>query len=451
MIAPPTVAFVTATIDTITCSLTPPVDITYDHSVAVVYDFVTGAIVHTEDPAADPTFTIVGLEQNRTFVIVCYAVDTGGDVSLPAVNLIVAVTNYEAPDPPVPELEITNTYQVGLGDATRVVIEYSLKKTSPPLTGFNGELVKFQSSFNGSFTDAQQMTPDFDHPLMDGIVDLEFLPEAMIVTPHHRFVWDITKDVPLEQVHEYAVKLQGRLKGVNTLEQTDLIEVDRTTVKPVVGAVTVGGTLNYGIFIWNDGAPFTGATITVQQIYDPDQVDQLGGAVVLTENVLIPGLYEGSFLVTAGQTTGLWQIVYDGILVGPPDLTVSSSEYFLVLASGALSTSLLSDPTLCLVYGTLVDIEGNPLVETVVKAVYKRESSRQDRVGTVTRQVETDSNGFFVIPLLREADVAMNIPDLEYGELLKVPDAAVAEFRTAQVNQPALLTRGPFGHTKVQS
>ncbi len=451
MIAPPTVAFVTATIDTITCSLTPPIDGTYDHSVALVYDFITGAIVHTEDPAADPTFTITGLEQNRTYAIVCYAVDDVGDFSAPAVDLIVAVTNYESPDPPVPDLEITAINQVGLGDATRVVIEYSLKKASPPNTGFNGELVKFQFSFNGAFTDTQQMTPDFDHPLMDGIIDLEFLPEAFIVTPHHQFVWDITKDVPLEEVHEYAVRLQGRLKGVNTFERIDTIEVDRTTVKPVVGVVTLGGTLSYGIFIWNDGAPFVGATITAQQILDPDQVDQLGGPVVLTESGSIPGLYEDSFLVTGGQTTGLWQIIYDGILTGPPDLTVSSSEYFLVLASGALSTSLLSDPTLCLVYGTLVDIEGNPLEDTVVKAVYKREPSRFDRVGTVTRQVLTDANGFFVIPLLREADVSINIPDLEYGELSKVPDASVAEFRSIQVNQPSVLTRGPFGHTRVQS
>lgn len=451
MIAPPTVAFVTATIDTITCSLVPPTDPTYDHSVALVYDFITGAIVHTEDPAADPTFTIVGLAQNRTYVIVCYAVDTGGDFSAPAVNLIVAVTNYEAPSPPVPDLEITNIYQVGLGEATRVVIEYSLKKASPPLTGFNGELVKFDYSFNGSFTDAEQMTPDFDHPLMSGLVDLEFLPEALILPPQHRFVWDINKDLPPGIIHEYAVKLQGRLKGVNTLERTDTIDIDRTTLKEVIGAVTVGGTLNYGIFIWNDGAPFTGATITVQQILDPDQVDQLGGAVVLTENPLAPGLYEGSFVVTPGQTTGLWQIVYDGKLAGPPNLTVSDVEHFFVLASGALSTASLSDPTLCLVYGTLVDIEGNPIAGKSVKAVYKREPSRYDRVGTITRQVETDDNGFFAIPLLREVDAVLMIPDLEYSELLKVPDATAAEFRSIQVNQPSVLTRGPFGHTKVQN
>lgn len=451
MIAPPTVGFVTATLDTITCSLTPPTDPTYDHSVALVYDYISGALVHTEDPASDPTFTIVGLDQNRTYVIVCYAVDTSGDFSAPAVDLIVAVTNYEAPEPPVPELEITDVYQVGLGENARVVIEYSLKKASPPLTGFNGELTRFQYSFNGSFTDAEQMTPDFDHPLMDGIIDLEFLPDALIVTPHHRFVWDIGKDLPADIVHEYAVKLQARLKGVNTLERTDTIEVDQTQLKEVVGAVTVGGTLNYGIFIWNDGAPFTGATITVQQILDPDQVDQLGGAVVLTENPLVPGLYEGSFLVTAGQTTGLWQIVYDGILVGPPDITVSDVEHFFVLASGALSTASLSDPDLCLVYGTLVDIHGDPLVDKPVRAVYKREPSRYDRVGTITREVETDDNGFFAMPLLREADVVLSIPDLEYSELLKVPDATAAEFRSTQVNQPAVLTRGPFGHTKVQS
>src|SRR5690606_6065577 len=133
----------------------------------------------------------------------------------PAVNLIVAVTNYEAPSPPVPDLEITNIYQVGLGEATRVVIEYSLKKASPPLTGFNGELVKFDYSFNGSFTDAEQMTPDFDHPLRSGLVDLEFLPEALILPPQHRFVWDINEELPPGIIHEYAVKLEGRLKGVN--------------------------------------------------------------------------------------------------------------------------------------------------------------------------------------------------------------------------------------------
>jgi len=451
MISPPTVAFVTATIDTITCALTPPVDVTYDHSIAVVYDFVTGAIEQTVDPAADPTFTITALPQNRTFVIVCYAVDTGGDFSAPAVDLVVGVTNYAAPSPPLPDLEITAVTQVGLGDATRIVISYSLKKSSPPNDGFNGELVKFQYSFNGLFTDTQQMTPDFDHSLMDGIVDLEFLPNAFITPPHHRFVWDVTRDVPAELIHTYKIKLQGRLKGINTPEVTEDADVDLTTVKDVVGAVTLGGTLAYGIHIWNDGAPFTGATITAQQILDPDQVDQLGGAVVLTENGLIPGLYEGSFVVTGGQTTGLWQIVYDGTLTGPPDLTVSSSEYFFVLASGALSTALLSDPTLCLVYGTLIGVDGKPLAQKPVNAVYKREPSRYDRVGLITKQVSTDDNGFFLLPLLRETDVALEIPDLDYGELIKVPDATSAEFRSLQVNQPTLLTRGPFGHTKIQS
>jgi len=451
MISPPTVAFVSATIDTITVALVPPIDVTYDHSIALVYDFITGAIVQTIDPAADPTFTIVGLAQNRTYVIVCYAEDTSGEVSAPAVDLVVAVTNYAAPSPPVPDLEITNIYQVGLGEATRVVIEYSLKKIAPPNDGFNGELVKFQYSFNGAFTDTKQMTPDFDHSLMDGIVDLEFLPNAFITPPHHRFVWDISKDLPADIIHTYTVKLQGRLKGINTLERTDTIDIDRSALKEVVGAVTLGGTLSYGIFIWNEGAPFTGATITVQQILDPDQVDQLGGAVVLTESGSVPGLYEGSFVVTGGQTTGLWQIVYDGILAGPPDLTVSDVEHFFVLASGALSSAALSDPTLCLVYGTLVDIEGDPIVGKPVKAIYKRESSRNDRVGTITRQVETDDNGFFTLPLLREADVVLSIPDLQYSELLKIPDAIAAEFRTVQVNQPSVLTRGPFGHTKVQS
>ena len=451
MIAPPTVAFITATIDTISCSLTPPIDITYDHSVAIVYDFNTGAIVQTVDPATDPTFTVVGLPQNRTYAIVCYAVDTGGEFSAPAINLIVAVTNYAAPDPPVPDLEITDVYQVGLGDAARIVIEYSLKKASPPMTGFNGELVRFDYSFNGLFTDTAQMTPDFDHPLMDGLVDLEFLPNSVIVPPHHAFVWDITKDVALELVHTYKVRLQGRLKGVNTPARTEDAEVDRTTVKEVVGAVTLGGTLNYGIHIWNDGAPYTGATVTVDQILDPDQVDQLGGAVVLTENVTIPGLYEGSFLVTGGQTTGLWQIVYSGTLAGPPTLTAASSEYFFVLASGALSTALLSDPTLCLVYGTLVGIDGKPLAQKPVNAVYKREPSRYDRVGLITKQVLTDDNGFFVLPLLRDADVALTIPDMDYSALAKIPDETSAEFRSLQVNQPSVLTRGPFGHTRIQS
>jgi len=445
-IAAPIISLITATIDEISCTLMPPTDPTYDHTVAVATDLIDGSTV-TLDPAPDPSFTLTGLNQNRSYVVVAYAVDTSGDFSAPS-NVVFGITNYEAPEPVLPDLEITSVAQAGLGDASRVLIAYSLKRPVNPLTCFRGDLVRFEYSFNGTFTDAAQMTPDWDHTLMSGITDLDFCPDSLIAPPQHYFVWDITKDVPDDEIHTYGVRLQGRLKGVNTLIRSDTVDIDRTAVKGVVGTVISGQTLDYSIFLWQAGSPVTGATLTVDTILDPDQTDRLGGAVVLTEDPSVPGKYDGSFTVDSAWPTGLWQINYNATLGGPPaTFTIVDVEHFFAITSAAQSIASLTDPDLCLVYGTLYSIEQGTLSESNVSAVYKREPSRYDNVGTISTQVQTDDNGFFVLPLRRGVDATLLIPDLQYAELIKVPDQPAAEFRSIQVNQPAVLQRGPFGHT----
>lgn len=436
--SPPTIAFTTVTIDTVTVALTPPVDPLYDHMLVFVYNVLTGALVHTSAPIFGVTYTTPALDQNYTYSVVAIAVDTGGENSLPSNQLVTAATNAHNSPIAEPKVVITAAVQES---RTKVRIEYRLEDSKDHLFG---ELVNAEYSFNGLFSDSLKMQEAND-ARHEGRFDLEFRLDPMIINPHHFFIWDIS-EIPKNTVHEYKFRFRGKSGAVYSVAVDTDIDIDTTEEENIpVPVVIEDGDLLVTIPVFRNQALVTGAVVTVTEIRDDTDTDQLGGAVVLPE-LGATGVYQDTInLPIADFPSGRYRLFFTAVKAAA-DLSISDSKLVLVVEQDYDAAAQLLTEETCLIYGKLVDNLNRPLESATVTATYIREPSRYDRVSVGQITVQTNAYGFFALHLLRGTEATLEIPDLQYGERIRVPDQYTAQFSSIQFNQPSTLVRGPYGH-----
>lgn len=437
-IASPEITFVTTTRNSVSVDLTPPPSTpTFDHILVYAYDYATNAQVHVSAPIYGLTYTIPGLSEGRIYIVTAVAVDSSGDYSAPSELLVVATTDSHDPGGQIPNPTVV-IVDVVQESRNKVYIEYRLEDTKE----LYGELTLADYSFNGTFSDAVQMKEAFGDSRHDGRFGLQFDLAGSIVNPHHVFIWDIS-ELPDFDVHRYAIRLQGKSGAVYSPAKIKSdVDLDTSPASNVpVPAVVTGSTFAFSIPLFFGNQPVTGATVKVDEIRNDSDVDVLGGSVVATELGANPGVYQVSILLP--YPSGRYRVFYSATGSG---ISISERRELLIVGTDYQVTAALNHPALCMVYGKLIDNMGRPLVSRQVTAYYKREPSRYDRVSTAPITVLTDEYGFFALHLLRNTEVHLHIRDLQYDELLKIPDTYTAQFTAIQFNQPSVLVRGTFGH-----
>ena len=434
--APPTIAFLTSTLDSLTVEITPPNDPAHAHVLIYAYDYFTNAQVHASASIVALSYTIPGLEVGRVYVVTAVAVDTGGENSIPAAQLVIGTTNDFGDFGAIPRPQVVIT-EVVQESRQKVRIEYRLEDNKE----IYGELTKALYSYNGSFSDAIEMKEAYGDSRHQGRFGLQFQKTGLISDPHHIFIWDIS-EIPDFDVHTYTIRFQGKSAANYSLDTDETVDLNTTPLVNVpVPAVVTGQSFAFTIPLFSGLTPVTGAVVTVDEIRNDADSDVLGGSVVAAALVGSPGVYQVS--IALGYPAGRYRVFYSAIAA---NYSISERRELLIVSNDYQAVAELAHPALCMVYGKLIDNMGRPLAAVEVKAYYKREPSRYDRVGLPPIIVTTDEYGFFALHLLRGTEVQLHITELGYDALLAVPDGYTADYRTIQFNQPSVLNRGPYGH-----
>lgn len=189
----------------------------------------------------------------------------------------------------------------------------------------------------------------------------------------------------------------------------------------------------------------TDTTPTIEDIRDPDAVDQLGGATAATR--IGEGVYRFGFTPTFGDKPGQWTYTYKGDVAGE---TITKQGFFQVL-SPAEFVSPVNDLT-CIVFGDLVKVDGTPLTDTEIIVfphhLSEPEFSNPTSIGTDGIRVRTDSTGHFEVELVRNTEVVIIIERLDFRRFGVIPDEEIIEYKEIQIVLPTGV-RDSFGNPVV--
>lgn len=86
-------------------------------------------------------------------------------------------------------------------------------------------------------------------------------------------------------------------------------------------------------------------------------------------------------------------------------------------------------PSTCLVFGTLIDVSGNPLSGQKVEAYLNRAGYFSHKAGLIgyAATTLTDESGYFALPLIRGIDVTINVPVTGFSTRGYVPNSTSVE------------------------
>jgi hypothetical protein len=121
-------------------------------------------------------------------------------------------------------------------------------------------------------------------------------------------------------------------------------------------------------------------------------------------------------------------IVPDTVTIGASgkisfDATFGAINQYTITAvlGGETDTCVIEANTdKCLVYGTIVDVLGNPLRNS---EIYIEPIQDGPSMSIVAIKVYTNHEGYFSIQLLRDIEVVLNAKDAAYNKRITVPNA----------------------------
>ena len=310
-----------------------------------------------------------------------------------------------------------------------------------PYDGFDDfgnkcDLAVAEFSMTGAFAGEQKpMTPKVADPLHNGTAQLSFSPSG---TPLN-FVWDVLSDVGPGEVSDIA---QVRIRPVfgNDLGEYGIsgqFVVDTRVLVTAGGALfSRGETADLKIVFTDlEGVMVDPVYVAMASIKDPSGVEQLYAPIVATQIYL--GEWYISFDIPTDAMTGKWiatwayEIEY---------ATSSRAIYFNVEENVKIFDPLGKDT--CVVHGQLVYADEHPIANTKVDFLPHHlsdpELGNPTRIGTDPVSIVTDDKGRFIVELIRNTEVIIYIPSLNFRQFAKVPDEPTSEFR-------AMMTLLPIG------
>lgn len=122
---------------------------------------------------------------------------------------------------------------------------------------------------------------------------------------------------------------------------------------------------------------------------------------------------------------------YDEPETEPPVIDEESIDVFFErhIFGGPKS---VSEPDVCVVFGTLKDVSGAPLSGQKVEAFLNRAGFFTHKAGLIgyASTVLTDDTGYFELPLIRGLDVTVNVPVVGFSTRGFVPNLPSVELTT---------------------
>jgi hypothetical protein len=110
--------------------------------------------------------------------------------------------------------------------------------------------------------------------------------------------------------------------------------------------------------------------------------------------------------------------------VVPETLTVSGDGQVTYQGVSFLSVSPASSPELCVIFGLLRDVGGNPVAGANVEAyAVTPQVGGGYQIGPQIAATISDTNGYFELELLRDALVQFKVADVDLEVIKTVPDA----------------------------
>lgn len=133
-------------------------------------------------------------------------------------------------------------------------------------------------------------------------------------------------------------------------------------------------------------------------------------------------VYELPIAATSGKAGASLQVTFtDNITEASATTVCFGTEYYVYTPSASL----------CMIYGTLLDVAGDPLIGTEVDAYATTpQVVGGAQMGSRIAAATTDALGYFELELERGAEVRFSIEDAGLDETRTVPDAASQDLAT---------------------
>lgn len=318
-----------------------------------------------------------------------------------------------------------------------------------PYRGYSADsnlctLVVAEYSLTGEFAGEEQpCTPAVSDPEHDGTALLAFVPGGADLN----FVWDAEADLGNDGLSDVAqMRLRAaygeELSSYSTSAQFSL-DTRESTDDVDAPAFSRGTTAQLRIYLVDrDGDAFDPEDLELSSVTDPSGTEQIYEPVEATK--LDYGLWCADFEVPSDGELGVWTATwsYTG------EVAATRESQFLV-NSGIKETDPLGGTDTCLVRGRLMQADGLPLTAAEVKFIPTHLSDPEllnptdISEGVVT--IVTDSDGRFVMELIRNTEGILYIEELGFRQAVQVPDLDTCQYRDMPVTLPTG-TRDKFGN-----
>ena len=316
------------------------------------------------------------------------------------------------------------------------------------IIGAKINLIEAEFDLTGLFAGSEQaMSVKESDPSHTGITGLLFTGGGF----EHNLVWDILEDVPAEEVHattKIRLKAQyGEYESEFFVSEFFTIDTRAVAAQTLEGVTAKPGDtikLELNVFDQN-GDPITPDTPPeITSISDPDGAEYVTGPNIVMGGGAPVGYYFHDFITLNTYPEGQW--------VAQVEVTINGE-----VNTHSIPFSLRNDPKIfspvgsntCAVFGTLFCMSENRTAGMRVEIHHDDISDpghfNPTSVDTGPIVVETDADGFFVVNLIRNLEVIIYIPQLQYRRRVKVPDLVAANFQELSINLPTP-PRDQFGN-----
>jgi hypothetical protein len=310
-----------------------------------------------------------------------------------------------------------------------------------PYKGFDDfgnkcDLAVAEYSLTGAFSGEQRvMTPRVHDSEHSGTAQLDFSPSGTTLN----FVWDALTDIGEGEVSDIS---QIRIRPVFGSDLGDyglsgLFVVDTRVLVTTGGGKFVRGELARLQIVFNDsnGDMVDPVSVELVSIKDPSGTEQLYTPIPGTQS------YSGEWYVE-------WEVPLDAMLgkwiatwTYEIDYVVSHHAIYFNVEQAVTVLDKAGQDT-CVVHGQLVYADEKPIANTEVQFIPHHISDptlgQITRIGTTPISVTTDGDGKFVVELIKNTEVIIFIPSLNFRQFAKVPDESSSEFS-------AMMTLLPVG------
>jgi len=309
--------------------------------------------------------------------------------------------------------------------------------------GYKCDLASVEYSLTGDFAGEEKTcTPKISDEDHYGTTQLEFSPTG---TPYN-FVWDALTDLGNGEISDVA---QIRIKAVfgsnlGEYGTSSQFLIDTRVVVTTGGASFIRGEIaNLKIvFTDPDGLMIDPSSVQMVSIIDPSGEEQLYSPIEAVQ--VYTGEWDVDWEVPTDAELGRWAATWAYEL----DYEVESHVVDFNIEARASIFEPIGQDT-CVVHGRILYADETPIADADVMFIPHHlsdpELGNPTRIGVEPIEATTDSKGRFVVELIKDTEVIIFVPALNFRQFAKVPDQPTAEFRTMMTTLP-VGDRDKFGN-----